>query len=63
MENAVKEKTFLFTSESVNEGHPDKLCDIVSDGAFLVPQFKCHDKNGYEIVGATCQATNMSEKT
>jgi len=22
---------FLFTSESVNEGHPDKLCDIVSD--------------------------------
>ncbi|MEW5315735.1 MAG: hypothetical protein WDW38_007142 [Sanguina aurantia] len=23
--------TFLFTSESVNEGHPDKLCDQVSD--------------------------------
>jgi len=22
---------FLFTSESVNEGHPDKLCDLVSD--------------------------------
>ena len=22
---------FLFTSESVTEGHPDKLCDIVSD--------------------------------
>ena len=22
--------TFLFTSESVNEGHPDKLCDQVS---------------------------------
>lgn len=21
--------TFLFTSESVNEGHPDKLCDQV----------------------------------
>ena len=20
-------ETFLFTSESVNEGHPDKLCD------------------------------------
>ena len=32
MEEAVKEKTFLFTSESVNEGHPDKLCDIISDG-------------------------------
>jgi S-adenosylmethionine synthetase len=23
--------TFLFTSESVNEGHPDKLCDQISD--------------------------------
>merc|ERR1719210_2016581 len=23
--------TFLFTSESVNEGHPDKICDQVSD--------------------------------
>lgn len=25
------EKTFLFTSESVGEGHPDKICDQVSD--------------------------------
>jgi len=25
-------RTFLFSSESVNEGHPDKLCDQVSDG-------------------------------
>lgn len=25
------DSTFLFTSESVNEGHPDKLCDQVSD--------------------------------
>ena len=27
-------KTFLFTSESVTEGHPDKICDNISD-AFL----------------------------
>ncbi|KAF3007534.1 S-adenosylmethionine synthase [Curvularia kusanoi] len=26
-----KGKTFLFTSESVGEGHPDKICDQVSD--------------------------------
>ncbi len=26
-----KERTFLFTSESVGEGHPDKICDQVSD--------------------------------
>lgn len=25
------EKTYLFTSESVSEGHPDKVCDAVSD--------------------------------
>ena len=24
-------KTWLFTSESVSEGHPDKVCDRVSD--------------------------------
>ena len=23
---------YLFTSESVTEGHPDKVCDQVSDG-------------------------------
>jgi len=28
---AAEETTFLFTSESVNEGHPDKICDQVSD--------------------------------
>ena len=22
---------YLFTSESVTEGHPDKLCDLISD--------------------------------
>lgn len=26
-----KKNTFLFTSESVGEGHPDKICDQVSD--------------------------------
>jgi len=28
---AKKERRFLFSSESVNEGHPDKMCDQVSD--------------------------------
>ncbi|MDO8877709.1 MAG: S-adenosylmethionine synthetase N-terminal domain-containing protein, partial [Pseudolabrys sp.] len=31
-------KNFLFTSESVSEGHPDKVCDQISDAvldAFL----------------------------
>ena len=24
-------RTYLFTSESVSEGHPDKVCDLISD--------------------------------
>merc|ERR1712137_1255566 len=28
---AKAERVFLFSSESVNEGHPDKICDQVSD--------------------------------
>ncbi len=27
----MRDKTYLFTSESVGEGHPDKLCDQISD--------------------------------
>ena len=27
----VARKSFLFTSESVSEGHPDKVCDRISD--------------------------------
>jgi methionine adenosyltransferase (EC 2.5.1.6) len=26
----------LFTSESVTEGHPDKLCDYISDSGSLL---------------------------
>jgi S-adenosylmethionine synthetase len=29
--NAVPRSSYLFTSESVSEGHPDKVCDRVSD--------------------------------
>ena len=27
-----KQREFYFTSESVTEGHPDKVCDCISDG-------------------------------
>jgi len=36
---------FLFTSESVTEGHPDKIADQISD-AILDHIFE-HDKFGY----------------
>ena len=29
--SSVARKNFLFTSESVSEGHPDKVCDRISD--------------------------------
>jgi S-adenosylmethionine synthetase len=29
---ALREGEYLFTSESVTEGHPDKICDQISDG-------------------------------
>lgn len=43
-------KDFMFTSESVTEGHPDKLCDQISDA--IVDQFLEHDP--YARVIAEC---------
>ena len=34
-------KDFLFTSESVSEGHPDKICDQISDA--IVDEYLRHD--------------------
>ena len=34
-------KNFLFTSESVSEGHPDKMCDQISDA--VVDEIIRHD--------------------
>ena len=31
MENREEHSSYLFTSESVTEGHPDKMCDQISD--------------------------------
>ena len=33
----------LFTSESVTEGHPDKLCDYISDS--VLDEYLKQDKN------------------
>merc|ERR1719203_1751483 len=47
---------FLFTSESVNEGHPDKLCDIVSDS--VLDACFAKDPNSY-VACETATKTNM----
>ncbi|GAB5031709.1 s-adenosylmethionine synthase 2 [Nannochloropsis oceanica] len=47
---------FLFTSESVNEGHPDKICDQVSD-AILDACVK--DDENSRVACETCTKTGM----
>ena len=71
-------RSFLFTSESVAEGHPDKLCDQVSDA--LLDEFLRHDpdsrvavecftKTGFIVVGgevtskASFDITDVVRKT
>jgi S-adenosylmethionine synthetase len=50
------EGTFLFTSESVNEGHPDKICDQVSDAVLDA----CLAMDPLSKVACeTCTKTNM----
>ncbi|KAG4982138.1 hypothetical protein AAZX31_10G051800 [Glycine max] len=49
-------ETFLFTSESVNEGHPDKICDQVSDA--ILDACLEQDKES-KVACETCTKTNM----
>lgn len=39
----LKNMSYLFTSESVSEGHPDKIADQISDA--LLDEFLAYDKN------------------
>lgn len=56
LQSELADDEFLFTSESVNEGHPDKLADIVSD-AVLDACFE-QDPNSY-VACETATKTNM----
>merc|ERR1711981_1402589 len=47
---------FMFTSESVNEGHPDKLCDQVSDA--VVDACFAQDPDS-RVACETCAGTNF----
>ena len=46
----------LFTSESVTEGHPDKLCDQVSDG--ILDAVLAQDPNAH-VACETCTTTGL----
>jgi len=40
-----KDKSYIFTSESVSEGHPDKVCDQISDA--ILDELISQDKNSH----------------
>ena len=46
----------LFTSESVTEGHPDKICDQISDA--VLDAILSQDPNG-RVACETCCTTGM----
>ena len=48
---------FLFTSESVTEGHPDKIADQISDA--VLDEIISHDKNG-RVACETLVTTGMA---
>ena len=50
-------KNFLFTSESVTEGHPDKVCDQISDA--ILDEFLTKDR-GSRVAAETTVTTGMA---
>jgi S-adenosylmethionine synthetase len=44
--------SYLFSSESVSEGHPDKVCDQISDA--LVDQFLAYDEQAHCAIESFC---------
>ncbi len=50
-------KNFLFTSESVTEGHPDKVCDQISDA--ILDEFLTNDPNS-RVAAETTVTTGMA---
>jgi len=56
LQKLLAEDEFLFTSESVNEGHPDKLADIVSDS--VLDACLKQDPESY-VACETATKTNM----
>ena len=50
-------KRFLFTSESVTEGHPDKVCDQISDA--ILDEFLSKDRSS-RVAAETTVTTGMA---
>lgn len=52
-----KLRDYRFTSESVSEGHPDKICDQISDA--LLDEYLRHDSNAKVAIEAMVTPNNV----
>ena len=52
---SLNKKNFIFTSESVSEGHPDKVCDQISD---LILDLYLQEDNNSRVACETLATTN-----
>ena len=62
----MQRKDYLFTSESVSEGHPDKVCDQISDAvldAFLANDIKLGIANDSKVnTRLGCETLTTTDK-
>src|SRR6201999_3467748 len=58
-EMSVSRKTYLFTSESVSEGHPDKVCDRISDEVVDL-YYRTTLAEGLDVGKLRCAAETMA---
>lgn len=54
-ENGGAEERYIFTSESVTEGHPDKVCDYISDS--ILDSYLSQDKFSRVACEALCKGS------
>ena len=55
-------KTYVFTSESVTEGHPDKMCDQISDAivdAILTKEAQLEAQGSVDAAGVPAKVENV----
>ena len=47
-------RPFVFTSESVTEGHPDKVCDFIADS--ILDAYVAEDRNAHVACEVLCKS-------
>src|SRR4249920_3817876 len=59
MGSTVSRKSYLFTSESVSEGHPDKVCDRISDEVVDL-YYRATLAEGLDVWSLRCAAETLA---